>query len=327
MMIRYALGVDIGGTKVSVTLGNSHGRILVKEILPTLTGRRTQEGIDRIVETLVRIRAENGKLQHVLGIGIGIAGPMDHEKGIVQRSPHLNGWQDFPLKSFLARKLRLPVFINNDANAAAVGEKVFGAGRHSDNFIYMTVSTGIGGGIILNGKLLLGASYGAGEVGHTIIVPEGEKCGCGNQGCLEAYASGTAIADFIQKAIRRGRPTILKKWVRTKDEITAKLVALAAEKGDSLSKEAFKRAGYYLGIGLANFINILNPEMLILGGSVMTAPRLLWPSMMSSAKKHAWPSLYEACKITKTELGNRVGDLGALALVFCARPKGRRCQG
>ncbi len=250
---------------------------------------------------------------------------MDPEKGVVQRSPHLKGWQGVPLKSFLEKRLKLPVFIANDASAAALGEKLFGQGRRAENFVYLTVSTGIGSGIILNGRLLLGASFGAGEIGHTVIFPGGERCGCGQSGCLEAYSSGTAIAQYVRREVRRGRrfkfpltPTLSPRG-RGKGEggeITAEIVALAAEAGDPLALEVFRQAGYFLGIGLANTINLLNPEMLILGGSVVKSSRFFWASMSQSLKQHAWPSLHRACRVVKTQLGDRVGDLGALALVF-----------
>lgn len=312
----YAFGVDIGGTKISVTLGNSRGKILAKETLPTRTGRTARRGIQELVQSLLSLKTSRNKHQRLLGIGVGIPGPMNPAKGIVERSPHLSGWEGFPLKSFLEKKLRLPVFITNDANAAAVGEKVFGTGRRVDSFVYLTISTGIGGGIILEGNLLIGSSFAAGEVGHTIIVPGGARCGCGHRGCLEAYASGTAIAGFVREEIRRGRKSKIGKFVRSERRITAETVALAARRGDPLALEAFRRAGYYLGIGLSNLINVLNPEMLILGGSVMKSSSFLWPSMTAAVRQNAWPSLARTCKIVKTRLGDRVGDLGALSLVF-----------
>ena len=325
-MTRFALGVDIGGTKISLTLGNSRGKILAKEVVPTFTGRKALQGIEAIASVLEKQKKEFLGRGRIRGIGVGIPGPMDPERGVVQRSPHLSGWQNFPLKSFLERRLKLPVFITNDANAAAVGEQVFGTGRRVRDFVYLTISTGIGGGIILDGKLLVGASFGAGEVGHTIIVSDGERCGCGRRGCLEAYASGTAIANYMKSQIRLGRksklsltPNPLPRRGRGKGEgveLNAETIAQAAKKGDVLSQEAYRRAGHFLGIGLANLINVLNPRMLILGGSVMKSSGLLWPSMIRSARAHAWPSLYAACRIVKTGLRDRVGDLGALALVF-----------
>lgn len=321
--MKYALGVDIGGTKTSLTLGNSSGRIVSKETLPTLTGAKARHGIEQIAEGLGRLGARVGPARKILGVGVGVPGPMNPHTGVVERSPHLKGWQGFPLKSFLRKRLRLPIYLTNDANAAAVGEKMFGGGRHVENFVYLTLSTGIGGGIVFGGKLLTGATFGAGEVGHTIIVAGGDRCGCGQKGCLEAYASGTAIAHFVQKEIKRGRKSKIRRLVRTNRRITAEIVALAAAEGDALALESFRRAGFFLGVGLANLINLLNPEKLILGGSVMKSSRLLWKSMMASVRRHAWSSLFRGCQIEKTGLGDRVGDLGALALVFAASGRGR----
>ena len=306
----YALGVDIGGTKISVTLGNSRGKILSQKSVPTLTGKLARRGINELAQSLYCLKSQIKKPSRIVGVGIGIPGPMDPQRGIVQRSPHLKGWAGFPLKSFLQRKLRLPVFITNDANAAAVGEKVFGRGRSVKNFVYLTVSTGVGGGIILNNELWVGASFGAGEIGHTIIFPDGEKCGCGHRGCLEAYASGTAIANYVRAQIHPSKRGL------TPFGFSAEKIAASAAKGDRLALKAFKRAGYFLGMGLANLINILNPEMLIVGGSVTKSSRFFWPEMIHSARTNAWPTLYSACRIVKTRLGDRVGDLGALALAF-----------
>ena len=320
--MRYALGVDIGGTKTSLALGNSHGKILAKKILPTLTGRRTVEGIRQISEGLLCLKSDCPAGRTIQGVGVGVPGPMNPKTGRVERSPHLAGWEGFPLKSFLERKLKLPVWITNDANAAAVGEKAFGEGRGVKNFVYLTISTGIGGGIVLGGKLLIGSSFGAGEVGHTIVVPGGAKCGCGHRGCLEAYASGTAIAGFVRSEIRRGKRSKASRLAGSGRRVTAEVVAEAAARGDRLSLLAFRRAGCFLGIGLANLINLLNPEKLILGGSVMKSSRFLWQSMTASVRENAWPSLYRACRIVKTGLGDQVGDLGALALVFSGSLEG-----
>ena len=312
--MRYALGVDIGGTKVSVTLGNSSGKTLDKKLLLTRTGKESLRAIEEIVSTLKFLKA--GCKKSILGIGVGIPGPMNPHKGLIEKSPHLQGWQGFPLKRFLESKLRLPVFMGNDANAAALGEKFFGTGKAIKNFVYLTISTGIGGGVVLEGRLLLGASFGAGEVGHTIVVPGGFRCGCGHRGCLEAYASGTAIAQFVCEELLRVKSSKILKLAGSRKKVTAEIVAEAAESGDRLALETYRRAGYYLGVGLANLINVLNPQMLILGGSVMKSSELLWPSMSDSVRKHAWPSSSKVCRIVKTKLGDEVGDLGALALVF-----------
>lgn len=323
----YALGVDVGGTKVSVSLGSSQGKILAKEILPTQTGPGARATIEEIAATLRELKIRGGRDRRPSGIGVCIPGPMNPQKGVVERSPHLRGWSGFPLKNFLEKKLGLPVFIANDANAAALGEKIFGEGRAVRNFVYLTVSTGIGSGILLENRLLLGSSFGAGEVGHTMIVPDGERCGCGHQGCLEAYASGTAIAGYVKKELSKGRASRIRKFVASTKKITAEIVSMAAEEKDGLALEAFRHAGHFLGIGLANLINLLNPQMLILGGSVMKSSRFLWPAMKESVGRHAWPTLYRACRIVKTKLGDRVGDLGALALAFRAQGYQRPSRG
>ena len=307
-MHRYALGVDIGGTKVSVTLGNSRGKILAKKLLPTLTGKNARQGIHDLAAALKELKLHEGKGKKIQGIGVGVPGPMDPKKGIIEKSPHLHGWQGFPLKSFLGKKLKLPIFMANDADAAAVGEKVFGQGHGAKNFVYVTISTGIGSGIMIDGRPLDGAAHGAGEFGHTIICPDGEKCGCGRKGCLEAYASGTAIAQYYRNISQRTFPNV--------PGLTAERIAWAAKAKDRLALQAFRRAGYFLGIGLANLINLLDPELIILGGSVIKSSEFFWPEMIESARSHSWPSLFRACRIVKTRLGNQVGDLGALALVF-----------
>jgi glucokinase len=299
--MKYALGVDIGGTKTSVVLGSSQGKILARKLLLTRTGKKTRQGIEETVQALKALKSGPGKGKRLLGVGVGIPGPMDSRNGVVQRSPHLGGWKGFPLKSFLERRLGLSVFINNDANAAALGEKVFGEGKRAGDFVYMTISTGIGGGVVVNGELVHGTSFVGGEVGHMTIVPDGERCKCGKRGCLEAYASGTAIARFAKKR-------------------NALEAGLAARKGSRSALAAYEQGGYYLGIGIANLLNILNPKVVVLGGGVLkSAPRIFWSSMLKSCKRNAWPQAYRAVRIVKTKLNDRVGDLGALALVFARK--------
>jgi glucokinase len=317
MSEQYALGVDIGGTKISVVLGNSRGKILAKIILPTLTGRKSREGITRLAETLKHLKRSLGKRARLAGVGVGIPGPMNPMKGVVQRSPHLGGWEGFPLKRYLERAIKARVVIHNDANTAALGERVFGGGKRTDNFAYLTISTGIGGGLVANGRLIEGSSFVGGEVGHMTIVPNGERCKCGKHGCLEAYASGTAIARYVEGEMRRGRPSRIRKYVPKKEKLEARHVGLAARSGDRLAVKAYGRGGFYLGIGIANLLNILNPERVILGGGVLkSAPPAFWKSMQKSLKREAWPQAFRSAKVVKTRLNNRAGDLGALALVF-----------
>ncbi len=316
--MKYAIGIDIGGTKISMVLGTSSGKILARRLIATQTGSKTQQCLSEMVENLAGLLKDSGiSKKQILGIGVGLPGPVDTQKGVVPRSPHLGGWKGFPLQKWLSKKMGLPVFVANDANAAAIGEKIFGLGRRAKHFIYMTVSTGIGGGLVVNRELVEGASFVAGEVGHMTVVPKGDACKCGKLGCLEAYASGTAIAAFAAREIKAGKASRISHFATQGNKLTAREVGLAAKKGDSLALKAYERAGFYLGIGIANLLNILNPELIILGGGVLkSAPRDFWRAMLQSAKREAWPQAFQAVKIVRTKLGDLVGDLGALALVF-----------
>ncbi len=306
MSLKYAIGIDIGGTKISVSAGNAKGKIFHNLIIPTRTGTQTRQSLAELITALEQLIGRYGK-SGALGIGIGIPGPVDSKKGIVPLSPHLHGWENLPLRNIFQKKLKLPVSMSNDANAAALGEKCFGQGRGVANFIYMTVSTGIGSGVVINGKLFEGASFVAGEVGHMTIVPKGERCKCGKQGCLEAYASGTAIAHFAKQQFKKGPLA----------EGKAQNVGLAARAGNRMAVKVYERAGFYLGIGLANLLNILNPEKIILGGGVFkSAPPHFWKAMMASCRREAWPQAMKAVQIVPSKLKGHVADLGALALVF-----------
>lgn len=316
MKRNLAIGIDIGGTKISLAAGDRHGRILDSRLLPTLSGVKTKECIRHLLEELRSMTHSKRFKGKIAGIGIGIPGAVDSQKGVIPFSPNLPGWKGIPLKSLVQRKLRLPVFIENDANAAALGEKIYGQGQGLDSFIYMTVSTGIGGCLVIHGKLWQGASFVAGEVGHMKIVPQGEPCKCGMRGCLEAYASGTSIARIAQKKLS---PAQIQKILSysSKAQLTAKTLGRAARSGYAPAVARFREAGFYLGIGIANLLNTVNPEKVILGGGVFkSAPPEFWEAMMKSCRENAWPEAMKAVKIVLSKLHGRGGDLGALALVF-----------
>ena len=312
------LGIDIGGTKISLALGNAQGKILAQRRLDTLTGASTSACLGQLQEAVKSLAAEARKKRHrVSGIGIGVPGPVDSRSGKVPRSPHLAGWKGVPLKRLLEKASGVPVIMANDANAAAVAERIFGQGKGCESFVYMTVSTGIGGGIYTGGSLLEGVNFVAGEIGHMIIVPEGNLCRCGNRGCLEAYSSGTAIAQYAESQVRKGKRTVLSDRMARQGRLSAKDVGEAAQKKDGVALKAYEKAGYYLGIGIANILNILNPEKVILGGGVwQSAPVRFHRFMMQSCRHHAWPEAFEKVKIVRSKIKGSVGDLGALALVF-----------
>jgi len=315
--MKYAIGIDIGGTKISLVLGTEKGKILARREIATGTRAKAKACVKELISNLGSlIREANISPKQILGIGVGCPGAVNAQKGILPRSPNLPGWTGLPLKRILKKATGLSVYLANDANAAALGESFFGAGQNSKNFIYITVSTGIGGGIVIDGRLYEGSGFVAGEVGHTSIVPDGKKCACGKRGCLEAYASGTAIGNFVRERMTKVN-TIIRKFLSGNKKISARQVGMAAREGDKLSIESYKQAGYYLGIGIANLLNILNPEKIVIGGGVLkSAHKIFWATMIKSAKQHAWPEAFRTVKIVPSQLKGHVGDLGALALVF-----------
>jgi glucokinase len=317
-MKKYGIGIDIGGTKISMILGTRRGKILARRVIPTRIGRRTRQGLQELIQNLKLLIAETSvPKDQIGGIGIGLPGPVDSKKGVVPLSPHMTGWRGIPLRKWVSRELKLPVAMTNDANAAVLGEKFFGDGRGKNHVIYLTVSTGIGGGLIANGELVEGAAYVGGEVGHMTVVPKGNRCKCGKSGCLEAYASGTAIVNFVKRRMQRGKSTRILKFIPKRGYLSAREVGLAARTGDALALQAYREAGFYLGIGIANLLNILNPEIVCLGGGVWkSAPPVFWHSMLKSCQREAWPDAFRAVKMVRTKLADHVGDLGALALAF-----------
>ena len=323
-MKKFAIGIDIGGTKISMVLGTSSGKILARREIATGTRAKTKACVKELALNLRALILHSCiSPREILGIGVGCPGAVDSSKGMLPRSPNLPGWNNLPLAKILSKATGLPVHLANDANAAALGDSFFGAGKNSRSFIYITVSTGIGGGIIIDGRLYEGSGFVAGEIGHMSIVPEGRKCNCGQKGCLEAYASGTAIGNFVRERMTKSN-TMIWKFLPKNKRFNARQVGMAAREGDKLSIESYRQAGYYLGIGIANLLNILNPEKVVIGGGVLkSAHKIFWKTMMKSAKQHAWPEAFRTVRIVRSQLKGHVGDLGALALVFknqCGRP-------
>jgi len=315
-MKRWIVGIDIGGTKIAVSVGNKTGVISGRTVFSSERGRKVNQSIEKLKRSIEFLFDEHKiKRSDVLGVGVGVPGAIDPASQIILKSPNLPSWEGIPLRKILRQKLGLPISIENDASAAALGEFFFGAGRGIKNFIYITVSTGIGSGIVANGELLRGEKGSAGEVGHMTMVRNGNHCPCGKKGCLEAYSSGTAIASYVKAALRNGKKSQFFKRIKL-DQISGQLVSQAAQKGDSLAIEARTQAADFLGIALANLINLLNPKRIILGGGVMEQPQNFWQPMMKAAKRESWPLAFKACEITRSKLGTYVGDLGAMALVL-----------
>jgi len=303
--MKTAIGIDIGGTKISVTLGTALGKIIAQREFSTplrLEASKAIPQISLIVFDFLKM-AQQKKMQ-VSGIGIGLPGAVNTRLGKIPKSPNLPGWENLPLKEKLSQAFHMPIFLANDANAAACAEHVFGTAKRVSDFVYLTVSTGIGGGIFVNGKLLEGAGFAAGEIGHVPVVTEGNLCGCGKKGCLEAHASGTAIAKTYT-------------WLSGKPVSGAKEVVQRFNRGDRKAIKAFEGAAYHLGTGLSMIMNILNPEMIVLGGGVFkSAPALFLKQALERCRQTAWPEAFKTCQVKKSILKGEAGDLGALSLVF-----------
>ena len=310
---RPVVAIDLGGTKILAALVSVKNKVAAREYQPTLADGGQRAVVDRIFEPIDRLLGKSGiKASRLEAIGIAAAGAIDSAKGLVTSSPHLPDWRDVPLKQIVARMYKVDAFIINDASAAALGEHRLGAGRGVGNLVYLTVSTGIGGGIIINGRLYLGSSGSAGELGHMTIDVNGRRDRCGNIGCLELLASGTAIAEEAGRRLKEGQTSALKQIAAGGIEsITAEDVAAAAQSGDLLSRDVIHQAAHYLGVGMVNIVNIFNPDMIIVGGGVARMGELLLEPVRQVVLKRAFELPARAVRIVTAQLGDDAGVLGA----------------
>jgi glucokinase len=307
------VAVDIGGTKILTVLFSAGGKILAEDTRPTLAAEGVEAVIARLCDAISAVIQEAHST--VGGIGIACAGGIDTLHGVVVTpSPHLPGWVDIPLARILRGKFALPVYILNDASAAALGEHRFGAGKGVRDLVLLTLGTGIGGGIIADGRLYLGGAGGAGGLGHMNIDVKGADCPRGNKRCLEMLASGTAVAREAVKMIQQGRDSALIQMAEGKiDKVTAEMVGQAARKGDGLSLQVISQAAYYLGVGMVNIANIFNPELIVLGGGMAEMSDLLMGPGRRMVDERAFTIAARAVRIVTAGLGNEAGVYGAAA--------------
>lgn len=313
MATDWIIAIDLGGTQLRAALCTPDGTIHQRVSRKTRAKRGLEAVLERICETAEQVWPEEGKVH---AIGISAPGPLDPFNGIVLGAPNLPGWDRVPLRDIVSARFDLPVFVGNDANLAALGEHRFGAGQGFDDMIYMTISTGIGGGILVGGKLLLGHKGLAGEIGHTVLQPNGPQCGCGNRGCLEALASGTAIGRQALTLAAAGRaPAILAAAGGDLTQISSKSVGEAAAQGDKVAIKLLRRAGRFIGIGIANLMHLFNPHCFVLGGGVTLAGDLLFKPIRRTAHRRVQiPQYAEGTEIVPAALGDDVSLLGALTL-------------
>ncbi len=305
------LAVDVGGTQIRAAIYPSEG-VHPLTVKRTTTQATTADGRGNTpLERLLWLIDSLWEAEHPPKVLVVAAPSPVNPHGVVLEAPNIPGWVNFPLKDELQKRFEVPIAIGNDANLAALGEWKFGAGQGHHHLIYLTISTGIGGGVIVNDQLLLGDNGLAGELGHITVLPDGPACGCGHYGHLEAVASGTAIARWVEEQIAQGRPTTLGNTL----PITSKQVAQAALGGDALAKEAIQRAAHFLGQALADFIHIFNPSLVILGGGVAQSGALLFEPLRQSIHQHIMaPGFLERLEIAPAAFGDEAGLIGALAL-------------
>jgi len=315
---QLVIGIDLGGTKISTALVDHSGEIITHDYRETQAAGGYQAIIARMLDAArgVMTQAKVAPAQ-VAAVGIGAPGPLEIETGLTLSPPNLPGWNRTPLKQLIADGLGIPAFLEKDANAAALGEFHFGAGRGTKHMIYVTVSTGIGSGLILDGRLYYGANSMAGEIGHTTIAPNGPLCACGNRGCLEAMASGTAIANRARERVARGVPTLIADLIGDDlERITAELVAEAADQGDTNAQEILAEAMNYLGIGVANLVNLFNPQLVVIGGGLTNTGEALFEPVRRAIDRCAFPKPAQTVRVVQAELGEHVGVLGAAAVAL-----------
>ena len=317
-MNSHVVGIDIGGTKLATVVADKDGNILQKVRRPTESEKGPHHAVQLLLEMVGEVLYLAGlKRENISGIGVSCGGPLDTKTGIIYSPPNLPGWDALPLKEIIESEFHIPTVIENDANAGALAEARFGGGRGYDYVLYMTMSTGIGGGIVAHGKIYHGTNDSAGEVGHQILLPDGPLCGCGKYGCLEALCSGPSIARRAQEAvIDQPHTKILALVDRQIDRVRSEHVLQAARDGDALAIALVEETAYYMGWGIANLVNILNPQIVLLGTIAVAAGDLLLDPIRRTVAEMAMQRPLEAVKIMPAELGDSIGDLAAISLVI-----------
>ncbi len=314
-MVKNRIGIDVGGTNVKLALVTSEGKIIYSNSIPTRAEMGYEYTVDNIKQAIRDLLQETSvNPKDVEGIGFGFPGQVDYKSGIVRLAPNIPGWVDVPIAKMIEDEFHIPTRVDNDVRCAALGELNFGAGKGCENLICITVGTGIGSGLIVNGKLVRGASNAAGEIGHIKLqMHDGPICGCGDTGCLEAFASGPAIVAMAEDYIKGGKSTKFRELANP--DITPYIVCEAAKAGDPVAKRIFTIMGEYIGIGLASVVNLLNPEKVIIGGGVAAAGSFLMDPLKETLKKRAMKIAGETVDVVPAQLGNTAGVIGASLLI------------
>ncbi len=312
----YSIGVDLGTLRTTIVITDLLGKVEKRIEYPTNRHQDKDKIIEKLIAAIHNINKKNGvKWKKITGIGVAAPGLVD-KKGTMLIYPNF-GWRNTPLRKILKKEFHIPVFVDNNDNVMALAESEFGKGQGVKNFIFINVGMGIGAGIVINGELFHGESNCTGEIGHTTVDYNGPKCSCGNKGCLEAMASGPAIAKRAIKAIKEGEKSLISELVNYDlNQISAEIVATAANQGDKLGLNIMKETGEYLGTGVANIINLFNPELVIIGGGVTKAGNLIFEPLKKAVQKRAFSVSAKVAKIVPVSLGKDCTVIGAATMVF-----------
>lgn len=311
--MKYIIGVDLGGTKISCALSDLAGNIIETQVVATNANEGEMAVLNRIINIIDKVML-NIKVtkDDIKAIGIGAPGPLDARRGIIVEPANLP-FVNFDLVTPIKDKFNIPVYLDNDASVAAIGEFMFGAGKGTENMIYITVSTGVGGGAILNGQIYRGRTTNALEIGHTTVEPfSSARCNCGNLGCLEALSSGTAIAKRAKDAVLSNINTTLKQY----ETLTSYEVFKEAENGDKVAISIRDTALNYLGVGVTNVINTFDPDMVVIGGGVSKAGEVIFDKVKEVVQERGLKTMTTGCEIVPAKLGTDAGVIGAVALAI-----------
>lgn len=317
-MKTIAIGVDLGGTNLRAALVNTEGEIITRATCPTDAQKGPEWVIKNIIELVNTLLGERtNETEKIEGIGIGAPGPLNPVTGIVIKAPNLPGWENVHLRDKVAEAVQIPVRIENDANVAAYGEYWKGAGQNSKVMICLTLGTGVGGGVIIDGKIFRGSRFLGAELGHTTIKYDGLRCSCGSIGCLEAYVSATGIVARTKMAISSGTKTILTDMINNDmSKLTAELVYRAAICKDTLAQNIMEETGWLLGIGISSLANIFNPDVVVIGGGVSKAGDMILAPAREVVRKRAMLGIAEQVQILPAVLGEDAGCIGAAGIIL-----------
>ncbi len=317
MSKRLTVGIDLGGTNIKGAVCDAHGERLALHSIPTEAPGGSEHVLARMAGLVRDVIAQaKAAPQEIIGVGVGAPGPISHTRGVIFSAPNLPGWKDVHVRDRMSDLTGFKTTLENDANAAAFGEFLAGAGRDMRDMVMFTLGTGVGGGIVIDGRLIRGAFDNAGELGHTIVEPNGRACPCGQRGCLERYASAAAVAIRLGEAVQAGAPCVLKDRVLAGEELDARDVLKAIDAGDALAARIWDETCFYLATAIVNVQHTLNPRCVVLAGGLVNAKERLLAPVRAHFDRLAWKIAPDRPEIALASLGSDAGVVGAATLAY-----------